>query len=236
MTTTLVHRTGSLTGRTGNLAARSHRFARFGLVVVSGVVVNEATLALLVEIFHTNYLLGAVIATQCSTLWNFVGAEWWAFGDAAGPSGRLRRFVMFWAVNMMALVLRIPILALLTSVFHLHYLISNLISFGVLVVLRFAIADSLIWSGAPAPSPSAHEPVAPAAVSAHVPRAPAAAAGTAPSTEPPPAREVPMYGTIRPTRQPTGNTGHRWSRTESASRAPRPPAVSPTVSGADPRS
>lgn len=167
MATTLAYQSESPSGRAGDLAARVRRFVRFGLVGMSGVIVNEAALALLVDVFHTNYLLGALIATQCSTLWNFALVEWWAFDGAAGASGRLRRFVMFWAVNMVALALRGPILALLTSVFHIHYLISNLISLGVLVVLRFAIADSLIWGAKPAET--ANEPVAPDEVLTHFP-------------------------------------------------------------------
>lgn len=155
MASTVAYESGTPSGGSGILAARVRRFVRFGLVGLSGVLVNEAALALLVDVFHTNYLLGAVLATQCSTLWNFALVEWWAFDDAAASgSGRLRRFMMFWAVNMAALALRGPILALLTSVFHIHYLISNLISLGVLVVLRFAIADSLIWGGKPASAPS----------------------------------------------------------------------------------
>jgi hypothetical protein len=99
-------------------------------------------------------------------VWNFALDEWWAFEGAATSTGRGRRFVMFWAVNMAALALRGPILALLTSVFHIHYLISNLISLGVLVVLRFAIADSLIWGN----TASSTDPIAPDDLFAHVPR------------------------------------------------------------------
>lgn len=155
MASTVAYESGPPSAGTIGLAARVRRFVRFGLVGLSGVLVNEAALALLVDVAHTNYLLGAVLATQCSTVWNFALVEWWAFDDAAADgSGRLRRFAMFWAVNMAALALRGPILALLTSVFHIHYLISNLISLGVLVVLRFAIADSLIWGGTPRATPT----------------------------------------------------------------------------------
>ena len=146
--------------------ARARRFLRFGLVGMSGVLVNEAALAVLVNAFHVNYLLGAVLATQCSTLWNFALVEWWAFEDVGTQSGRGRRFVMFWTVNMVALGLRGPILALLTSTFHIHYLISNLVSLGVLVLLRFAVADSLIWGKTAPPS----HPAAPSDLLTHFPR------------------------------------------------------------------
>ena len=153
-------------GNPGSFASRVRRFVRFGLVGMSGVLVNEAALAALVDVFHLNYLLGAVLATQCSTVWNFTLVEWWAFEGIGARASRWRRFVMFWAVNMVALGLRGPILALLTSVFHVHYLISNLVSLGVLVVLRFAVADSLIWGKRPAPT----RPVAREDLLTHFPR------------------------------------------------------------------
>ena len=48
-------------------------------------------------------------------------------------------------MNNVALPLRIPILFVLTSGLGVHYLVSNLLSLLALTVLRFAIADSLIW-------------------------------------------------------------------------------------------
>jgi putative flippase GtrA len=127
--------------------ARLLRFLRFGIVGVSGVFVNEVALAVFVDRAGLNYLLGALLATQCSTVWNFALVEAWAFNDTQPTRSRGRRFAMFWGVNMFALVLRGPILAGLTSGLHVHYLISNLVSLAVLVVLRFFVADSWIWSG-----------------------------------------------------------------------------------------
>lgn len=153
-------------GRFQPIAMRVRRFLRFGLVGISGVLVNEAALAAFVAAFHVNILLGALLATQCSTAWNFALVEWWAFESAGKRSGRGHRFLMFWAVNLAALGLRGPILALLTSELHVHYLISNIVSLGVLVVLRFAIADSLIWGKVADPA----HPVGPDDLLAHLPR------------------------------------------------------------------
>lgn len=133
--------------------SRLVRLSRFGAVGVSGFAVNEAALAVLVSTFGLNYLLGAVLATQASSLWNFALVERWAFRGAESRRSVWQRLGMFFAVNNVALLLRGPILILLTSVVGLNYLLSNLISLGVLTVARFAIADTWIWADATSGSP-----------------------------------------------------------------------------------
>ena len=51
------------------------RFARFGVVGASGLVVNTLLLALLTDVAGVFYVVSAVIATQASTLWNFCFTE-----------------------------------------------------------------------------------------------------------------------------------------------------------------
>jgi dolichol-phosphate mannosyltransferase len=122
------------------------RFARFGIVGLTGLVVNTALLALLTESTHLYYVLSAIIATQGSTLWNFALTEWWVFKTQAPPRGRLGRLVRFALVNDVALVLRGPLLVLFTDGFHIMYLVSNVLSLFALTLLRFGIADSWIWA------------------------------------------------------------------------------------------
>lgn len=143
--------------------SRLLRLARFGTVGVSGFVVNELALAALVAGFGLNYLVGAVLATQVSSLWNFALVERWAFRDSGARRSLRHRMALFFAVNNVALLLRGPILVALTSVLGLNYLVSNLISLGVLTVARFAIADSWIWAVAEAPDAGGvPEPLGPA--------------------------------------------------------------------------
>jgi dolichol-phosphate mannosyltransferase len=55
------------------------RFLQFLLVGLSGLVVNSALLALFTDIFGMYYLISVVVATQGSTLWNFMLSERWVF-------------------------------------------------------------------------------------------------------------------------------------------------------------
>jgi glycosyltransferase involved in cell wall biosynthesis len=125
------------------------RFARFGVVGITGLVVNTLVLALLTDVAGLFYLVSAVIATQASTLWNFCFTELWVFSDRDHKRGRANRMALFFLMNNTALALRGPLLVLLTSGLGIHYVVSNVISLVGLTLVRFALADTWIWAKAP---------------------------------------------------------------------------------------
>jgi dolichol-phosphate mannosyltransferase len=122
------------------------RFARFGAVGLSGLVVNTAVLAFLTDFVGLFYVVSAVFATQVSTLWNFCFTEFWVFSDRAARRGRGSRMALFFLMNNAALALRGPLLIVLTSGLGIHYALSNVISLASLTLLRFALADTWIWA------------------------------------------------------------------------------------------
>ncbi len=126
----------------------SSQFTRFAVVGASGIGVNQGLLALGTDGFGLHYLASAVLATQASSLWNFALTEKWVFQGRNQDHGALRRCLLFLGLNNAALTLRGPMLLVLTSGIGIHYLVSNLISLGALTAVRFAIADSWIWSRA----------------------------------------------------------------------------------------
>ncbi len=128
------------------------RFAGFAFVGATGILVNSLALYLGTERLHIYYLLSAALATVASTVWNFALTELWVYRANAGTAGRARRFALFFVVNVIALSLRTPMIYALTSLAHVHYVISNLISLALLTVARFELADNMIWSSALAPA------------------------------------------------------------------------------------
>jgi dolichol-phosphate mannosyltransferase len=124
------------------------RFARFGIVGLSGLVVNTALLAFLTDVVGLFYVVSAVIATQGSTLWNFCFTELWVFSGRDHRRTRGSRMGLFFLMNNAALALRGPLLVLLTSGLGIHYALSNVISLLALTLVRFALADTWIWAKA----------------------------------------------------------------------------------------
>jgi dolichol-phosphate mannosyltransferase len=128
--------------RFGELSAR---FGRFGVVGVTGLAVNMLLIAALADVVGLYYVAAAVLATQGSTLWNFCLTELWVFPDRQHRRSGALRMGMFFMVNNVALVLRVPLLFALTTGLGVHYLLSNLISLASLTIGRYALADLWIW-------------------------------------------------------------------------------------------
>ena len=140
--------------------SRSQHAVRFGLVGLTGLGVNQATLAVLTELLGVHYVMAAVAATQVSTCWNFIATDRWAFGGREPSTRPLGRFLAFLALNNATLVARLPLLWFLTEVGGLHYLWSNAVTLGLLFLVRFAVADGWIWSAGDAPSGDVSAPPA----------------------------------------------------------------------------
>jgi dolichol-phosphate mannosyltransferase len=126
------------------------RFIGFALVGLSGILINSLVLFLATDVFHIYYLLSAAISTVASTLWNFILVEAWVYRSKIEAAGRAWRLALFFVMNTLALSLRTPMIYVLTSLSGIHYVVSNLLSLGLLTILRFQLADSIIWK-----SPSA---------------------------------------------------------------------------------
>ena len=129
--------------RLGDLSAR---FTRFGAVGLSGLLVNTLVLVGLTSNLGVWYLVSAVAATQASTIWNFCLCEAWVFNARRFHLGVLRRFGAFWTMNNVALLLRVPMIFVLTSGLGVDYVASNLISLLSLTLMRFGVSDSWIWA------------------------------------------------------------------------------------------
>ena len=123
----------------------TRNLTRFILIGLSGLLVNTLLLTAATEGLGIFYLWSAVLATQGSTLWNFALTEAWVFGDRRQKQGMLLRLLLFLVMNNAALLLRGPMMYLLTDSLAIHYVLSNLISLGALMAVRFTLADKVIW-------------------------------------------------------------------------------------------
>ncbi|MCL4561052.1 MAG: glycosyltransferase [Chloroflexi bacterium] len=125
---------------------RGLHFIEFAIVGASGILVNTFALAFATEVLKIYYLISVALATVISSTWNFFLTEGWVFSFGKVRSGRWKRFVLFFVMNNLALLVRGPIIYVLTSLAGMYYLISNLISLGIMTVLRYLLADTWIWS------------------------------------------------------------------------------------------
>jgi hypothetical protein len=59
----------------------------------------------------------------------------------------LFRYLVFNLLNVSTLAIRVPVLFILTDLFGIHYLISNLVAIGLTFGVRYLVADNWIWAG-----------------------------------------------------------------------------------------
>jgi putative flippase GtrA len=134
-----------LKGSEARIPPRLITVARFLLVGLSGIAVNEVVYIGLVEKLAVWFVLAAILSTQVSTTWNFLGNEVWTFSGRRFAGPVVVRYLAYSGVNNSLLLLRVPMLFLMTDLGHLTPGWSNLIALGVLFVVRFAVSDGLVW-------------------------------------------------------------------------------------------
>jgi glycosyltransferase involved in cell wall biosynthesis len=124
------------------------RFVKFILVGASGFIVNSVLIFLFTSMMGVHYLVSAIFASWGSTVWNFGLTEFWVFPDRSSARLRLTRFGLFFGMNSGLLIIREPLIWFMTSVLGIYYVASNIISLVALLLLRYGVADSLIWERA----------------------------------------------------------------------------------------
>ena len=125
----------SLMRRKGELL----RFFKYCLVGGGGVLVNMGLLWLLTEFVGLFYLLSAAISIETSILSNFTLNDYLTFPDRRSRGARhfLMRLAKFNLVSLAGLGLNLGVLWLLTNVFGVYYLLSNLCGIAVATLWNY---------------------------------------------------------------------------------------------------
>jgi len=133
----------SLMRRKGELL----RFAKFCLVGLSGVLINMGLLWLLTEFAGLFYLLSAAISIESSILSNFTLNDYFTFPDRRLPGAKsfVSRLLKFNLVSLAGLAFNMGVLGLLTEVFGVYYLLSNLCGIVVATLWNYLVNTWWTW-------------------------------------------------------------------------------------------
>ena len=130
---------------------------RFGVVGVSGILVNSAVLWALVQGPHIAVPLASVLATETAILSNFMLNDRWTFGGARQRS-LIQRLWRFNGVALGGMAITAIILTALTTYTHLHLLLSNVLAVGSATAWNYLVNSRWTWSGQ-SPAASRQSPV-----------------------------------------------------------------------------
>ena len=139
---------GSVRGLVHRLGPTLGRLIRFGLVGALGTVLN--TLVFTTATGNGLPTLGAAfLSMEIATGFNFAVSDRTVFAGRA-RSPRWARTPAFFAVATAGFLVTGPLMLALIAV-SVPPVAANLVAVGALVLLRFVIADRLIWTAGPPP-------------------------------------------------------------------------------------
>ncbi len=109
--------------------------SKFALVGVSGIFVNEGTLALFTEVFAITVGTAGIVAIEISIITNFLLNNFWTW-EHGGIAGFWKRMLKYHLIAAVAGVINWLFLVGLSEA-GLHHLIANLIGIGAGFVINF---------------------------------------------------------------------------------------------------
>lgn len=119
---------------------------RFGLVGGSGVLVNYALLYLLAGGLGLNLVAASTVATEGAILSNFALNNAWTFREARSGRPLLQRGLRYNVFALGGLVLSVAVLATLTYLLGMHYLVANVFAIGTATLWNYAANYRWTWS------------------------------------------------------------------------------------------
>jgi putative flippase GtrA len=126
------------------------RWAAFNAVGAGGVVLQLASLAVLVRLFEWHYLPATVLAVEVAILHNFWWHQRWTWKDRPPPARRSTtgRLVRFHALNgVISLTGNLLLMTLLTGVLRFDAIAANAIAIVACSLANFAASERLVFRG-----------------------------------------------------------------------------------------
>ena len=122
------------------------RVAKFMVVGLTGIFINEGILFFLTEGFGVYFMLSSLIGIEASILSNYVLNDFWTFGDIPDKKFSWRsRIIRFHAVSFGGLFINVSTLYFLTTVFGIYYLLANLVGIFLAFAWNFLVNRRHTW-------------------------------------------------------------------------------------------
>jgi dolichol-phosphate mannosyltransferase len=125
------------------------RFLRFGVVGITGLMVDMLSLYLLYEVLGMGLTRSAILAAEIAIINNFIWNDRWTFGDLAKKQSKrgmvIKRFLKFNIVCLMGLILKVLLLNLFFNWLHVNAYVANLMAIAIVTFWNFWVNLKLSW-------------------------------------------------------------------------------------------
>lgn len=123
----------------------SRRLFKFSAVGAGGVIVQAATLAVLLRLTGVHYLAATALAVEAAILHNFAWHRRWTWAERPA-SGMILMLLKFNATNgAVSLIGNLILMLLLVGALNLNPQVANLITIVVCSLVNFALADRFVF-------------------------------------------------------------------------------------------
>jgi len=119
------------------------RFLKYGIVGVLGLVVDMGLFYLLHERFGISYIFSNVVSSSLAVIHNFILNSLFTFKV---KDKLFKRFISFYLIALMGMVLSSGLLALMIEVFLMDSMLSKMISVLIVAVIQYFFNKKLTFS------------------------------------------------------------------------------------------
>ncbi len=123
------------------------RVQLFRYLIVGGLafILDYGTLFTLTYYYRINYLISAAIAFFLGLIFNYALSTKWIFYDSR-LKNKVTEFSIFTIIGVTGLVLNELIMFIGYDIFHIHYMISKLISTGLVFLWNFFARKYILFT------------------------------------------------------------------------------------------
>ena len=120
-----------------------NEFFKFAFVGFIGTFINLAVLYMLTDMMGIYYVLSAIVSFMVAMTSNFILNKTWTFKEKAKEK-IANKYFTFFVVSITALVFNLFFLYIFTEYLHIYYLISQVLSIGIGLIINFM--GNKIWT------------------------------------------------------------------------------------------
>jgi dolichol-phosphate mannosyltransferase len=119
------------------------QFFKFAIIGVINTLINLLCLYVFTEFFHIYYLISAVMAFLFAVTNSFILNKIWTFKEKISYNSKTK-YIKFMIISIIALMINLLVLYILTDIFHIYYLISQIIAIVLSLWINFF--GNKIWT------------------------------------------------------------------------------------------
>jgi len=123
------------------------RWLKFNAVGGIGIGVQLIVLTILKSGLHLDYLIATALAVEAAVVHNFLWHERFTWAGKAGKAGFARFLKFNLTTGLFSIAGNLLLMELLAGIFHLQYVVANIITIAACSLVNFAVSDRFVFQG-----------------------------------------------------------------------------------------